>query len=147
MARGRKPRYNDEKKQEIISFLKDNPGRGNMSRAKDAFGISFVTLRKIAAEAGIAAEAKGEGRGKKAVGRPAGAASKGGASKRAAKGAAKGGARRGRKPGSAKASASAASASTSSGSKADMIEQALDQLDLIKSQLQSYRKLVQALEG
>ena len=50
--RGRGVRYSPEQKQEVLDFVKANPGRGSMKQAQDKFGVSYVAIRNWLEDSG-----------------------------------------------------------------------------------------------
>ena len=49
---GRGVRYSPEQKQEVLDFVKANPGRGSMKQAQEKFGVSYVAIRNWMEDAG-----------------------------------------------------------------------------------------------
>ncbi len=45
IKKGRGVRYSNEQKQEVMDFVKSNPGRGAMKQAQDKFGVSYIAIR------------------------------------------------------------------------------------------------------
>jgi hypothetical protein len=62
---GKGIRYTVEQKQEVLDFLKEHPGRGNIKLAQDKFGISYLTLRNWQGGGGTAASGGKRGRPRK----------------------------------------------------------------------------------
>ena len=49
---GRGVRYSPEQKQEVLDFVKANPGHGSMKQAQEKFGVSYVAIRNWLEDSG-----------------------------------------------------------------------------------------------
>ncbi len=79
-------RYSDSEKQRILTFIKNNPQRGSLSKAVKEFGVTFLTLKAWIKKEGVqlnkvvkSAVKAVKGTGKR--GRPKGSTNKGAISK------------------------------------------------------------------
>ncbi len=62
--RGRGVRYTPEQKQEVLDFVKANPGRGSMKQAQDKFGVSYVAIRNWLEDSGVVRPKRGRNKAK-----------------------------------------------------------------------------------
>jgi len=62
--KGRGVRYSAEQKQEVLDFIKANPGRGSMKQAQEKFGVSYVAVRNWLEDSGEPVKTRGRNKTK-----------------------------------------------------------------------------------